>query len=59
MATPQKPDPEETENPMSDLPEAMMAIFRKTGVPIHDAQTGLDFRELDLLAAVDHVFAGG
>ena len=38
------------------LPDAMLAIFRKTGVPIHDPDTGLDFRELDLLAAVDHVF---
>jgi hypothetical protein len=43
------------------LPEAMLAIFRKTGVPIHDPATDLNFRELDLLAAVDHVFgtAGG
>ena len=38
------------------LPDAMMAIFQKTGVPIHDEATGLDFRELNLLAAVDHVF---
>jgi hypothetical protein len=33
----------------------MMAIFQKTGVPIHDPATGLDFRELDLLAAVESV----
>ena len=39
------------------LPDAMMAIFRKMGVPIHDPATGLTFRRLDLLAAVDHVFA--
>jgi hypothetical protein len=38
------------------LPEAMLAIFQETGVPIHDPATGLDFRELDLLAAVDSVF---
>jgi len=41
----------------ASLPEAMMRIFQKTGVPIHDPGTGLDFRELDLLAAVDSVFA--
>lgn len=37
------------------LPDAMMAIFQKTGVPVHDPATGLDFREIDLLAAVDSV----
>ena len=41
------------------LPDAVMEIFRRTGVPIHDPQTGLDFRELDLLAALDHVFGEG
>jgi len=45
------------ENDGETLPDAMMAIFKKTGVPVHDPNTGLDFRELDLLAAVDHVFA--
>lgn len=39
------------------LPEAMRAIFRRTGVEIHDPETGLTFRELDLLAAVDYVYA--
>ncbi|MBI3986573.1 MAG: S8/S53 family peptidase [Lentisphaerae bacterium] len=38
------------------LPDAMLAIFQKTGAPIHDSGTGMDFRELDLFAAVDHVF---
>ena len=38
------------------LPDAILSIFRKTGVPIHDPATRLEFRELDLLAAVDHVF---
>ena len=37
------------------LPDAMLAVFRRTGVPIHDAATGLDFRELDLLAALESV----
>ncbi|MBI4625266.1 MAG: hypothetical protein HY736_18855 [Verrucomicrobia bacterium] len=41
------------------LPDAMMAIFQKTGHVITDPQSGLTFRELDLLAAVDHVFAPG
>lgn len=39
-----------------NLADAMMSIFRETGVPIHDPVTGFDFRELDLLAALDHVF---
>ncbi|MFA7160239.1 MAG: hypothetical protein WC299_13145 [Kiritimatiellia bacterium] len=39
-----------------NMAEAMMAIFQKTGVPIHDPATGLDFRELDLLAALGSVF---
>ena len=38
------------------IPDAMMAIFKKTGVDIHDPGTGLDFKRMDLLAAVDHVF---
>lgn len=41
------------------LPDALLSIFRKTGVPIQDPATGLEFREMDLLAAVDYVFAGG
>lgn len=44
------------QNDGENMAEAMMAIFQKTGVPIHDAATGLDFRELDLLAALDSVF---
>jgi hypothetical protein len=39
------------------LPEAMMAIFRKCGVEVYDPATTLRFKRLDLLAAVDHVFA--
>lgn len=38
------------------LPDAMMALFQATGVEVSDDATGLTFRELDLLAAVDHVF---
>ena len=38
------------------LPDAMLSIFLKTGVPIHDPATGLDFEELDVLAALDRVF---
>lgn len=41
------------------LPDAMLSIFQKTGVPIADPATGLEFRELDLLAAIDYVFAKG
>ena len=39
------------------LPDAMMAIFQRTGVSVHDPGTKLDFRRLDLLAALDWVFA--
>lgn len=38
------------------LPEAMLRVFQSTGREIADAATGLTFRELDLLAAVDHVY---
>jgi Subtilase family len=38
------------------LPDAMLAIFQKTGIPIHDAETGINFKELNLLAAVNHIF---
>lgn len=38
-----------------NLPEAMMAIFQKTGVAVHDPATNLDFKRLDFLAALDHV----
>lgn len=40
-----------------NLPEAMMAIFKKTGVEVADPATGLSFRRPNLLAAVDYVFA--
>ena len=39
------------------LPEAMLAVFRRTGVAIEDPTSGCTFRRLDLLAALDHVFA--
>ena len=39
------------------LPEAMMAIFQRTGGKVHDPATGLTFARLDVLAAVDHVMA--
>lgn len=39
------------------LPDAMMAIFKKTGPEVFDRATGVTFRRLDLLAAVDYVFA--
>lgn len=37
------------------LPEAMMAIFQKTGVPVEDPGTGLTLRRLDAMAAIAHV----
>jgi len=40
----------------ANLPEALLMIFKETGVPIEDKATNCEFRELDLLAAVDHVF---
>jgi len=40
----------------SSLPEAMLAIFKKTGVWVVDGETHCEFRALDLLAAVDFVF---
>jgi len=40
------------------LPDAMMALFLKTGPVVQDEETGLEFRRLDLLAALDYVFAG-
>lgn len=41
-----------------NLPEAMMAIFQKTGVAVEDKGSGHTFRRLDVKAALDHVFAG-
>lgn len=40
-----------------NLPEAILAIMQKTGVMVHDTATGRDFRRLDMLAALNHVFA--
>ena len=40
----------------ANLPGALMAIFRQTGGIIEDQATKCEFRELDLLAAVNHVF---
>ncbi|MBN2294029.1 MAG: hypothetical protein JXM70_16505 [Pirellulales bacterium] len=39
------------------LPEAMLAIFKKTGTEVTDPATGLHFRRPNLLAAVDYVFS--
>ncbi len=41
------------------LAEAMLAIFQLTGVSVEDPHTATTFRELDLLAAVDHVLGKG
>jgi hypothetical protein len=38
-----------------NIAEAMMKIFQSTGQPVKDPTTGLTFRRLDLLAAVQHV----
>jgi len=40
-----------------NLPDAMLAIFKKTGRDVVDAKTEITFKELDLLAALDYVFA--
>ena len=39
-----------------NLPVAMMTIFQQTGVKVQDSATKLEFKRLDLLAAVDFVF---
>jgi hypothetical protein len=39
------------------LAEAILTIFQNTGIAIEDRKTNCEFRELDLLAAVHHVFA--
>jgi len=41
----------------ANLPEAMLVVLQKTGKEVADPATKLTFRRLDLLAAVDHVFA--
>lgn len=38
------------------LPDAMMAIFQRTGVAVIDPGTKLTFRRLDVKAALDNVF---
>jgi hypothetical protein len=43
--------------PLGDnVPEAMMLIFQRTGTPLQDARSGVTFRMLNLLAAIDFVF---
>lgn len=42
---------------VDNLPAAMLVILQKTGKEVVDPATKLTFRRLDLLAAVDHVFA--
>ena len=39
------------------LPDAVMAIFQRTGVEIDDPESRQKFKRLDLLSAVDEVFA--
>jgi len=39
-----------------NLPVAMMTIFQQTGVKVKDPATKLEFKRLELLAAVDFVF---
>lgn len=39
-----------------NLPEAMMLIFQRTGTAVKDPRTGVTFRMLNLLTAIDFVF---
>jgi len=39
-----------------NLPEAMLAILQRTGVPVTDSANGRNFRRLNLKAALDAVF---
>jgi hypothetical protein len=41
------------------IPDAILAIFQRTGNIVDDKTTGLTIRELDLLAALDEVFSAG
>lgn len=41
------------------LPDAMLKILQKTGTAVEDAGSKQTFRRLDLLAAIDYVFANG
>ncbi len=43
----------------TNLPDAMMAIFQRTGVAVRDPASNLTFRRLDLKAALDEVFRRG
>mgnify|MGYP002622722078 FL=1 len=40
-----------------NVPEAMLKIMQRTGVEVHDPDTELTFRRLDLAAALAHVYA--
>lgn len=40
-----------------DFASALMSIFRRTGRRVHDDETRADYCELDLLKALDYVFA--
>lgn len=40
-----------------NLPEAMLAIFKETGVSAYDKSTGITFKSVNLLNALDLVFA--
>jgi hypothetical protein len=40
----------------ANLPEAMMAIFQKTGHAVDDPVTKRSYRRLDVQAALEHVF---
>lgn len=41
----------------SNLPDAMMQIFQETGITVTDSTTGLSYPSLQLLNALDYVFA--
>lgn len=45
-------------NHAENMADAIMDIFLRTGGVVEDAETGLAFRELDLLAAVSSVLCG-
>ena len=45
------------QNDGATMPDAILAIFQRTGITVEDEITGLTFKELDLLAALDEVFA--
>lgn len=42
-----------------NFPEAMMAIFQKTGKEVEDPATGFKLREANLLHALDYVLSAG